>query len=165
MPSQGGTTATLTLNLGGVKTNVTYTFGNIFSNYLGGMEITADPQNCGSCTWAQVVSRTGAGAQGLTQDGTGVGPLYGQENPNVANEFYDTPANTAGPGTFKATALVGTANIGGKSFSAAGAMTYGYSINANGGVRMTIAPRVATPSEMKGTIQLLQSNSPNWQIQ
>ena len=41
---------------------ITYKFGAIFSNYQGGMEITADPQNCGSCTWAQVVSRTGTGA-------------------------------------------------------------------------------------------------------
>ncbi|MFZ0747373.1 MAG: RHS repeat-associated core domain-containing protein [Terracidiphilus sp.] len=162
--SKGGTPVTLTLNLGGVKVKVTYTFGSIFSNYLGGMQITADPQNCDGCTWAQVFSRTGAGATSLTQDGAGIGPLYGQENPNVPSEFYDTPANTAA-GTFNATALVGAANIGGKSFSATGAMTYGYSINGSGCVTMTTAPRVATPREMNRAIQLLQSNSPAWQIQ
>jgi RHS repeat-associated protein len=162
-PSKGGAPVTLTLNLGGVKVKVTYTFGSIFSNYLGGMQITADPQNCVNCTWAQVFSRTGAGATPLTQDGTGIGLLYGQENPIVPSEFYDTPANTAA-GTFNATALVGAANIGGKSFSATGAMTYGYSINRSGCVKMTTAPRVASPREMNRAIQLLQSNSPTWQI-
>jgi hypothetical protein len=91
--------------------------------------------------------------------------LYGQENPNVPSEFYDTPANGPGRGTFTGIALVGIANIGGKDFSVKGAMTYGYSIDGQAGVKMTITPRVATPREMNGAVQVLRANSPDWRIQ
>jgi hypothetical protein len=158
-PSSGGTSRTVTLNIGGKKVTVAYSFGNIFSNYKGGVDITATAQNCSGCSWGQVVSRTGAGAISPKKDGGGIGPLYGDEGggPNV---LYGTPASS-GAGTFRATAVLGV--TGGKSFTAIGGFTYGYSLNANGGVTM-IAPSVATPQQMNGAIQVLQNNSPDWTI-
>ena len=156
-PSSGGTSRTVTLNIGGKKVTVAYSYGNIFSNYGGGVDITATPQNCSGCAWAQVYSR-GSGAK---KDGDGIGPLYGDEGGGLS-VFYDTPASSS-PGKFTATTILGATNISGKSFTAIGGFTYGYSMNANGGVTM-MAPRVATPQQMSGAIQVLQNNSPDWTI-
>lgn len=79
------------------------------------------------------------------------------------SEFHDRPTNI-GPGTFKATAVLGTANIPGKKFSARCAMIYEYGINKGGHVRMLITPRVATPDEMYRAIHVLRTNSPDWDI-
>ena len=160
-PSSGGTSRTVTLNIGGKKVTVAYSYGKIFSNYGGGVDITATAQNCSGCWWGQVVSRTGAGAISPKKDGGGIGPLYGDEG-GGANVLYDTPASS-GAGTFRATAVLGVTDISGKSFAAIGGFTYGYSINANGGVTM-MAPSVATPHQMNGAIQVLQNNSPDWTI-
>jgi hypothetical protein len=156
-PSSGGTSRTVTLNIGGKKVTVAYSYGKIFSNYGGGVDITATPQNCSGCAWAQVYSR-GSGAK---KDGDGIGPLYGDEGGGLS-VFYDTPASSS-PGRFTATTILGTKDISGKSFTAIGGFTYGYSINANGGVTM-MAPSVATPQQMGGAIQVLQNNSPDWTI-
>jgi RHS repeat-associated protein len=156
-PSSGGTSTTVTLNIGGKKVTVAYSYGKIFSNYGGGVDITATPQNCSGCAWAQVYSR-GSGAK---KDGDGIGPLYGDEGRGLS-VFYDTPASSS-PGRFTATTILGTTDISGKSFTAIGGFTYGYSINANGGVTM-MAPSVATRSQMSGAIQVLQNNSPDWTI-
>ena len=156
-PSSGGTSRTVTLNIGGQKVTVAYSYGNIFSNYVGGVDITATPQNCSGCAWAQVYSR----GSGSNKDGDGIGPLYGDEGRGLS-VFYDTPASS-GPGSFTATTILGTTSISGKSFTAIGGFTYGYSVNANGGVTM-MAPSVATPRQMSGAIQVLQNNSPDWTI-
>jgi RHS repeat-associated protein len=156
-PSSGGTSTTVTLNIGGQKVTVAYSYGKIFSNYGGGVDITATPQNCSGCAWAQVYSR-GSGAK---KDGDGIGPLYGDEGRGLS-VFYDTPASSS-PGRFTATTILGTTDISGKSFTAIGGFTYGYSINANGGVTM-MAPSVATRNQMSGAIQVLQNNSPDWTI-
>jgi RHS repeat-associated protein len=152
------------LDLNGIKVKVTYSFGAIFSNYQGGMEIKADPQNCANCMWAQVVTRTGTDAEGPKKDGGGIGPLYGTEG-GSKNEFYDTPANGKGSsGTFKGIAVIGVADVNGKSFTAKGAMVYEYRINGHGGVKMVIKPRAATSREQLGTIRVLKNHSPDWQI-
>jgi hypothetical protein len=156
-PSSGGTSRTVTLNIGGKKVTVAYSYGKIFSNYGGGVDITATPENCSGCAWAQVYSR-GSGAK---KDGGGIGPLYGDEGRGLS-VFYDTPASSS-PGSFTATTILGTTDISGKSFSAIGGFTYGYSINGNGGVTMT-APSVASRQQMSGAIQVLQNNSPDWSI-
>ena len=160
-PSSGGTSRTVTLNIGGKKVTVTYSYGHIFSNYVGGVDITATPQNCSGCAWSQVVSRSGPGAESAKKDGGGIGPLYGDEGSGLS-VFSDTPSSNS-PGRFTATTILGTADISGKSFTAIGGFTYGYGINANGGVTM-MAPSVATPQQMGGAIQVLQNNSPDWTI-
>ena len=156
-PSSGGTSRTVTLNIGGKKVTVAYSYGKIFSNYIGGVDITATPQNCSGCAWAQVYSR----GSGANKDGDGVGPLYGDEGRGLS-VFYDTPASST-PGSFTATTILGSTDISGKSFTAIGGFTYGYSVTANGGVTM-MAPSVATPRQMSGAIQVLQNNSPDWTI-
>jgi hypothetical protein len=116
-PSSGGTSRTVTLNIGGKKVTVAYSYGKIFSNYGGGVDITATPQNCSGCAWAQVYSR-GSGAK---KDGDGIGPLYGDEGGGLS-VFYDTPASSS-PGRFTATTILGTKDISGKSFTAIGGFT------------------------------------------
>jgi len=153
-----------TLNFSGANTNVTYDYGTIFSNEQGGVKITATSQNCDSCYWAQVVSRTGSGAESPKKDGGGIGPLYGLESP-ASNYFLDTPATQkGGHGTFSAVAILGTTNIAAKSFKVRGGMSYGYKISAGGNFNF-YAPRKSTSSELNGAVKVLQNHSPDWQIQ
>ncbi len=164
-PAPAGSDPTVNLNFNGTPVTVSYTYGPMpNSPYEGGVDITATPSGCDGCQWSQVYSRTGTGAAPPTKDGPGVGPLYGQEG-GPASQFKDRPASTNGAvGTFTGTAILGNTNIRGKSFSAVGAMTYSYSVNGKGGVTMPITPRLATPSEFRMAIRVLQTNSPDWQI-
>ena len=154
----------VTLILGGIVVDVKYTFGAIFTNYQGGMEITATANSCAGCAWAQVYQRTGSDTDGPKKDGEDIGPLYGDEGGGY-NQFYDTPASSPGAvDTFSAVAILARANVTSKSFTAIGAMTYAYSIDGHGGVTMATAPRVSTTHERSKAIQVLQNHSPDWQI-
>ena len=164
-PAPAGSDPTKRLNFSGVPVTVDYSYGPMpNSPYEGGVDITATPSGCNGCQWSQVYQRTGTGATPPTKDGPGVGPLYGQEG-GPANQFKDRPASGNGSvGTFTGVAILGNTNIQNKTFGAIGAMTYSYSVNGNGGVAMPITPRLATASEMRMAISVLQANSPDWQI-
>jgi RHS repeat-associated protein len=159
----GSGSGSKTLNLGGVIVDVTYQYGAA-PPYEAGVDITATPENCNSCMWAQTVTRTGDGAMAQSKDGQGVGPLYGEEA-GPPNQFNDLPASGQGAvGTFTAVTLVGQANISAQSFAVQGAMTYGYSTNGtNGGITM-IPPSVATSQQINSAIQVLRNSSPSWNI-
>lgn len=150
----------ITLNVGGEVVNVRYgDYGA--SNYKHSEELTATPKGCDDCMWAQVVSRTGDGAESPKKDGGGYGPLYGAEQ-GPRNQLYDTPASN-GPGTFRATSLLGSVSIKDKTFIAKGGISWGYTGDKSGGTRFMV-PRLATSSETSMALKVLKSNAQDWNI-
>jgi RHS repeat-associated protein len=159
-----GNDPTVTLSFGNTSVTVTYQTGTD-STGRSGVDITATPTSgCDGCLWAQVVSRTGAGAEAPRKDGAGVGPLYGPE-PATLDKFEDSPRNGKGEvGTFTATAILGNTNTGNKTFSVVGGMTYSYHVDGEGRVTMPTAPRAATQTEVRSAVGVLQKSSPDWKI-
>jgi hypothetical protein len=155
----------INLTLGTTQVIGSYAYGPMpNSGFAGGVDISVMAQNCNGCAWAQVVTRTGNFSEGPKKDGNGVGPLYGDEglSPSL---FADRPATWKSEyGTFTGVAVLGAVNVSQKTFSAKGAMTYGYGVSRAGGVSMTIAPRSATRAETKSAIHVLRQNSPDWHI-
>ncbi len=126
----------------------------------------ADPQGCDNCRWAQTYSRTGDDAEATQTDrepSSEAQPLYPGGTPSP-NEFWDFPKNEPGhAGTFRAVTSLGEADVDTKTFDVTGSITWGYSVDENGNVT-PYQVRYATPTEQQQSMQVLQRDSPSWNI-
>ena len=153
------------LMFGKVPVTVSYVFGTMLPRYQGGMDITAKPQGCTGCLWAQVYQRTGDGVTPPTRDGAGYGPLYGTFPPFPEDYFWDSPSiGRGGVGTFTGTAILGVTDRKQQTFASLGSMIYGFGVDKSGDVRMTIAPRLTTRHEFTAAIDLLKRSSAGWTV-
>jgi RHS repeat-associated protein len=120
-----------------------------------GATIYADPSNCDSCRWIQGVksSDTGGGKQFIDgHEVMGTVPLYPLEG-GPSNELNDRPYRQSAV-TWTAISVVGAVN--GPSFTAMGAIKWGFSISASG--RLSVSgPVRATAAEERNVLQQVQT--------
>jgi hypothetical protein len=90
-------------------------------------------------------------------------PLYVTGTTSQGN-YHDTPARekgSAGASTF--VTILGTTDLKKQTFSAKGAMTYGYSVDKKGNVTGS-APRLATKQELRQALAVVRREYPEWKI-
>ncbi len=162
-------TATATLNLGGITVDITFSAYE-WSDGNKGMTIDAFAEGCGSCGWAQTVTKTGSDAHEAQTDReakSGAQPLYPSgyhRGGGDAQNFSDTPTtHKGGSGTFTAVTSLGVANMNAETFRILGSMTWGYTLSKSGTVTLS-APRVATRAEQDRSVAALKRDSPAWKI-
>jgi len=140
------------INLG--STTITGTFDPFYGN-LGakGATIYADPSNCGSCEWIQGVKSTDTDGGKQFIDGhevMGSVPLYPRQG-GPTNELNDQPYRH-GAVTWTAISVVGAVDNANHSFTAMGAIKWGFSISASG--RLSISgPVRASAAEERGVLR------------
>jgi RHS repeat-associated protein len=143
-----------TVNLGGVEVKVQWksfvdeqkdSNGNTANVEGRGMEITATPQGCSNCQWAQTVSGSSVrGTHADTQPGANPKQYPFTASTEHPGQLYDRPASPAAPASKSFVSTLGTSD--GKSFQPKGSIKWGYSVDSKGKVTVD-APRVATRTE------------------
>jgi RHS repeat-associated protein len=162
-----GNVTPYTLTLGGVPVSVQ--FAAVQGGGVSGVQVTATPQGCSMCSWAQVVTRTGDipdnGGQPFTDNQGGIpgSPIY-PPNDYPTSTFNDFPNNSLGySSTFTAVTVLGIADTN-NTFSALGSFTYSYSVTSQNNLTAS-SPKPTTFSQQTSAIQVLASQNPGWAIQ
>ena|ERR1700678_160294 len=142
----GQASGTATFKLGGVA--VTFTWKTNQEN--GGVDITATPEGCKNCEWAQTVS--GTGVEGGTK--ADIQKVGGQESDaqnypfaahnEIEGQLYDQPSRSGSPAKLSFVSTMGTSD--GKTFHPDGSLSWGFSKSAIGRVRFD-GVRQATAGE------------------
>jgi hypothetical protein len=137
-------------------TKITGTFDPFYGG-LGshGATIYADPSNCENCEWIQGVTDTYYNGGKQFIDGhevMGDIPLYPREG-GARNELSDQPYRSS-PGSFKAVSVVGEVNLANHTFTARGAITWGYSVSSSGKLSLS-HPVAASAAAERKVLQLV----------
>jgi hypothetical protein len=127
---------------------------------VNGEQMRADPENCTSCRWVQVVTLGGEDRAGqpFVDNYGGPLPIYPFGIPE--NELNDTPRSNF-PRSFSAVSILGYIDIGKKTFSPLGAMTWGYRMGRNGRVTLT-KPRLSSLAEQSDSLNEMRLEYPTW---
>jgi RHS repeat-associated protein len=162
----------ISLTLGGTRVTGEYSFG-----WTGGTgpEPDALPMrgavvdanaDCTNCFWTQTISNTGDTGtfphkQTTDNGGDKNSPILLGPSPGY---YHDTPSREKGhAGASTLVAILGTADPKKQTFSAKGAITYGYSVDKQGNVTGS-APRLATKKELRQALAVVRREFPGWKI-